>query len=244
MSAFDFIVTSILGLCFLFSFYKGMVREIFSFLGYLTGYILAMDYYDELAGTLQAMVSKEIMTRISELTIVFIVIKIAVALFIFFIVKIAFDLLGRLIRKSFEGSSVISFPDRIIGGALGILKGLVIIAIIMFPLSLFQGGYETVTHGSVFAPHLEKTIYMVSQKSYGNKIFDITPDISIDGLQKKFKQLGDLDKITEDMKSKKDKLLNSIQGAVNNEEKEQILEKYTKEDKNKLNDLLKTFSVK
>ena len=61
-----------------------MVREVFSFLGYLIGYILAMDYYEEFSITLQSMISQEIMSRISEFTIVFIIIKILVALFIFF----------------------------------------------------------------------------------------------------------------------------------------------------------------
>ena len=244
MTVFDFVVVFILGLCFLFSFYKGMVREVFSFVGYLAGYVLAMDYYDELASMFQAMVSQEIMARIAEFKIIFVVVKIVVALFIFFIVKIAFDLLGRLIRKSMEGSAAISFPDRIIGGTLGILKGLVIVAIIMFPLSLFQGGYEKVTQGSVLSPYLEKIIHVVSQESYGDKIFDKIPEILIDGIQKNFEKISDLDKITQDMKTKKDKILKEIQGAVKNEKKEKILEKYTEEDKNKLNDLLETFSGK
>ena len=221
-----------------------MVREVFSFVGYLAGYVLAMDYYDELASMFQAMVSQEIMARIAEFKIIFVVVKIVVALIIFFIVKIAFDLLGRLIRKSMEGSAAISFPDRIIGGTLGILKGLVVVAIIMFPLSLFQGGYEKVTQGSVLAPYLEKIIHVVSQESYGDKIFDKIPEISIDGIQKNFEKISDLDKITQNMKTKKDKILKEVQGALKNEKKEKILEKYTEEDKNKLNDLLETFSGK
>jgi len=135
-----------------------MVREIFSLLGYLVGYVLAMDYYDEFATALQSMVSQEIMARISEFAIVFTVVKILAGLFIVFIVKVIFGLLGRLIRKSVEGTLAISFLDRIVGGALGGLKGLVIVAIIMFPLGLFSGGYEKVTQGSIIAPYLEKII--------------------------------------------------------------------------------------
>ena len=86
-----------------------MVREIFSLLGYFVGYVLAMDYYEEFATTLQSMISQEIMARISEFAIVFTVLKISVALFIIFIVKIIFGLLGRLIRKSVEGTLAIPF---------------------------------------------------------------------------------------------------------------------------------------
>ena len=50
--------------------------------------------------------------------------------------------------------------------------------------------------------------------------------------------------ITEQIKDKKDKLLDTIKGGVKNESEKGAMEKYTKEDKNKLNDLIKTFSPK
>ena len=221
-----------------------MVREIFSLLGYLVGYVLAMDYYDEFATALQSMVSQEIMARISEFAIVFTVVKILAGLFIVFIVKVIFGLLGRLIRKSVEGTLAISFLDRIVGGALGGLKGLVIVAIIMFPLGLFSGGYEKVTQGSIIAPYLEKIISLVSQESYIDKFLDFSSEISVDGFQEKLEKMGDLNAITQDIKHKKEELLDTIQGEIKKRPKEGAMDNYTKEDKNKLNDLLKTFSTK
>ena len=220
-----------------------MVREIFSLLGYLVGYVLAMDYYEEFATALQSMVSQEIMARISKFAIVFTVVKILVGLFIIFIVKVIFGLLGRLIRKS-EGTLAISFLDRIAGGALGGLKGLVIVAIIMFPLGLFSGGYEKVTQGSIIAPYLEKIISLVSQESYIDKFLDFSSEISVDGVQEKLEKMGDLNAITQDIKHKKEELLDTIQGGIKNRPEEGAMDNHTKEDKNKLNDLLKTFSTK
>ena len=55
--------------------------------------------------------------------------------------------------------------------------------------------------------------------------------------------MGDIDVITEKIKDKKDKLLDTIQSGVKNESEKGAMEKYTKEDKNKLNDLIKTFST-
>ena len=75
-------------------------------------------------------------------------------------------------------------------------------------------------------------------------LLDKIPEISIDGIQKNFEKISGLDKIIQDMKTKKDKILKEVQGVVKNEKKEKILEKYTEEDKNKLNDLLETFSDK
>ena len=221
-----------------------MVREIFSLVGYLVGYVLAMDYYEEFATVLQSMVSQEIMARISDFAIVFTVVKILVGLFIIFIVKIIFGLLGRLIRKSVEGTLAISFLDRIVGGALGVLKGLVIVAIIMFPLGLFSGGYEKVTQGSIIAPYLEKIISLVSQESYVDEFLDFSSEISVDEVQEKIKKMSDLNAITQDIKNKKEEFLGTIQEGIKNKPEEGAMENYTKEDKNKLNDLLKTFSTK
>ena len=244
MTIFDFFIIFIIGICFVYSFSKGMVREIFSLLGYLVGYVLAMDYYEEFATALQSMVSQEIMGRISEFAIVFTVVKILVGLFIIFIVKIIFGLLGRLIRKSVEGTLAISFLDRIVGGALGGLKGLVIVAIIMFPLGLFNGGYEKVTQGSIIAPYLEKIISLVSQESYIDKFLDFSSEMSVDGVQEKLEKIGDLNTITQDIKHKKEELVDVIQGGIKNIPEEGAMDNHTKEDKNKLNDLLKTFSTK
>jgi len=244
MSLFDFFIIFVIGICFIYSFSKGMVREIFSLLGYLMGYVLAMDYYEEFATVLQSMVSQEIMARISDFAIVFTVVKILVGLFIIFIVKIIFGLLGRLIRKSVEGTLAISFLDRIVGGALGVLKGLVIVAIIMFPLGLFSGGYEKVTQGSIIAPYLEKIISLVSQESYVDEFLDFSSEISVDEVQEKIKKMSDLNAITQDIKNKKEEFLGTIQGGIKNKAQEDAMENYTKEDKNKLNDLLETFSTK
>jgi uncharacterized membrane protein required for colicin V production len=221
-----------------------MVREIFSLLGYLVGYVLSIDYYEEVTSILQSMLSKEIMVRISEFSIVFTIVKILVALFIFFTIKFSFDIFGRLIRRSVGGSIAISFPDRIGGGALGILKGFVIVAIMMFPLSLFRGGYERVTQGSIITPYLEKVFSVASQESFSEKFLDLTSDISVNSIQGKLKKMSDLNIITKDIKIKKDELLDNIKILTKKELKEDAMEKYTEDDKNKLNDILETFSNK
>ena len=244
MSTFDYAIIFITSICCLFSFYKGMVREIFSLLGYLVGYVLSIDYYEEVTSILQSMLSKEIMVRISEFSIVFTIVKILVAIFIFFAIKFSFDIVGRLIRRSVGGSIAISFPDRIGGGVLGILKGFVIVSIMMFPLSLFRGGYERVTQGSIITPYLEKVFSVASQESFSEKFLDLTSDMSVDSIQGKLKKMSDLNTITKDIKIKKDELLDNINILTKKELKEEAMEKYTEEDKNKLNDILETFSNK
>ena len=244
MNLFDYFIIFIVGFSFVYSFSKGMVREIFSLLGYLVGYVLAIDYYEEFAIFLQSMVSQEVMARIAEFTIVFTVVKILVGLVIIFIVKVIFGLLGRLIRKSVEGTLAISFLDRIVGGGLGFLKGLVIVAIMMFPLGLFSGGYEKVTQGSIISPYLEKIISLVSQESYIDKFLDFSSEMSFDGVQEKLQKIGALNEITQDIKHKKEELLDAVKGEIKNSPEEDAMDNHTKEDKNKLNNLLKKFSTK
>lgn len=239
MTIFDIIIIFILGICLLLSFFKGMVREIFSLFGYLTGYVLAINYNDELAITLQSMVSQEIMARITGFTIIFVVVKIVVTLVIFFAVKITFGILGRLFRKFVDGSTVLSYPDRLLGGAVGLIKGLIIVAIILFPLSLFENNYKKITQGSVLAPYFEKMIHIISKDSYTNNLIDRIPKLSTNDVKKSFKQMGDLDNLTQEALTKKDDLLKSVQGLIN---KEKTQEDYTDEDKNKLNDLLNILS--
>ena len=56
--------------------------------------------------------------------------------------------------------------------------------------------------------------------------------------------MSDLEKITQDFKSKKDKLLKSVEGAVKSGKDEKILENYTEEDKGKLKNMLEELSQK
>ena len=220
-----------------------MVREVFSLLGYLCGYILAIDHYEDIASYLQSMISQEIMHRVSEFALVFAVLKIIVALFIFFTVKIVFELVGRLIRKGVEGTAVISIPDRIVGGILGGLKGLIIVAIIIFPLSLIDGVYEKISKESVISPYIEKSIFLITQKSPKNKWLDFSSDLSVEKIQENLKKIGDVDSISQDLDDKTKELLSTIKSTIKNGTQEEVMENYTKEDKNELKEILEKFST-
>jgi membrane protein required for colicin V production len=244
MTIFDFIVVTILGYCFLVSFNKGMIREVISFFGYFAGYFISINYYIQTTIWVQSVASQEIMARLIDFPVVFSVIKILCALVIFFLVKISFNMFGRLVRKSMGGGTFVSVPDKLVGGAFGALKGLVIVAILMFPLSLFHGAYEKVVYKSMLAPYLEKSIEFINHQSFSNKIIDSLPEISVDEIKKNLQQMSDLEKITQDFKSKKDELLKSVEGAVKSGKDEKILENYTEEDKDKLKDMLEKLSQK
>jgi hypothetical protein len=68
--------------------------------------------------------------------------------------------------------------------------------------------------------------------------------VSVNSVQEKLKKITDLKTITKDMNIKKDKLLDDIKILTKKELKEGAMEKYTEDDKNKLKDILETFSNK
>ena len=80
MTIFDIAVSVILGLCCLSSLSKGMIREILSLSGYLTGYITAVKFHDQLAFFIQSLMAEEFIGRISGIPIIFIVLKILLGL--------------------------------------------------------------------------------------------------------------------------------------------------------------------
>ena len=154
-------------------------------------------------------------------------------------VKFLFGLLGRMIRRFIDGSKVLTLPDRFLGGVVGLGKGLVFIAIIMFPLSLFEDSYKNVTQGSLLTPFFEDMINIVSLKHIETKYMDKIPQLPLNDIQNRIKEMSDLKKITKEVDIKKDALLKSVENFVSQDNNH---ENITEEDKNKLNDLLKSLS--
>jgi hypothetical protein len=113
---------------------------------------------------------------------------------------------------------------------LGLAKGLVILVVIMFPLSLFEDTYKKATQGSVFVPHMEEVIATLSREAKNRNVLDLLPDISVDGIKKQIDRMENLDKLSQEMEEMKDKIIGGINGKPQ--------EEYTKEDKEKLDELL------
>ena len=218
MTLFDIIVAIVLGLCCIYSLLKGAVREIFSLLGYLASYILAINFQSSLAEALKEVVTQPIVAQIVGFITIFLG------------VKFTFTLLGRLILRFVGSGSVLPLFDRILGGMLGLAKGVVILVVIMFPLGLFEDTYRKATQGSVLAPHIEAVIATLSREAENRNLLDSLPDISVDVIKEQIGQMENLDELTQGMEEMKDKIVGGINGKPQ--------EEYTKEDKEKLDELL------
>lgn len=183
MTTFDIIIAVIVGLSLVYSIVRGMVREIFSLLAIATGYVIAVRYQGYGGDWLKDLITNPTAARLTAFAVLF--------FFSGFIVS----LLGRLAKKAIHTSDTLSVMDRVIGGAFGLVKALVFIVILMFPLHMYPDTYRTVTRDSALAPTLARL---------SDKLVD-TLDAQggfMDKMKRKLRRIerdGALDKVTDEI---------------------------------------------
>ena len=217
MTSFDIFVFVVLGFSLVFSLMKGFVREIFSLLSYVGGYLMAVKY--------QSAFSQVLMESIPSTPIS----KLVAFVGIYIIAAIIISLICRVIKAILWSGNDMSMFDRVIGGIVGLAKGVAILIAVMFPLQLFPEVAKKITLNSYTAPHLVNVLEFINN-NYGNlNIRKKILDFDIQGAKNKFDELKDLKKLTEKYQDLKE--------SLPNDDKPQ--EQYFKDDRNKLNDLLK-----
>lgn len=217
MTTFDIIVTVIVGLSLVYSIYRGMIREIFSLLSIVAGYVIAVRYQGIGADWIKDVIINVAAARLTAFIFLF--------LFTGFIVS----LLGRFVKKLIHTSNTLSAMDRFMGGAFGLVKALVIILIFMYPLQVYPDTYGKVTRGSALAPTLARL---------SDKLVDILDSQAgfIERMKRSIKRIErdkTLDKVT-------DELIKA--GKTIKKSFEEPLEKHTESDKKKLDNLLESFA--
>ncbi len=216
MTTFDIIVAVIVGLSLVYSIVRGMVREIFSLLSIGAGYVIAVRYQGIGGDWLKDVITNAAAARLTAFA------------FLFFFTGLFVSLLGRLVKKLIHTSDTLSVMDRVIGGAFGLVKALVIIVILMFPLQMYPDTYRTVTRDSALAPTLTRL---------SDKLID-TLDVQ-DGFIEKMKRK--IKRIERD--NTFDKVTDEIIKAGKNIKKsfDEPQDEHTDSDKKKLDNLLESF---
>ena len=124
MNALDFAILSIIFISGLYSFFRGLIREVFSILSLVLGLFLAVKFYQVPAHQLSTWVN-DLMIR-----------NLIGFIFIFIGVSLALTLIGFIIRRVFTLCKL-SALDRVLGVLLGLFKGIVIGMVIIFLLIFF-----------------------------------------------------------------------------------------------------------
>lgn len=181
MSTFDIVVLSLIGLSVVYSFFKGMVREIFSLLAYAGGYFAATRFSEDVAGHIVEFMPNETIAGAIGFGLVFIGVSIAVAF------------LGKGVRRLMHSAGGLSGLDRIVGGILGAVKASFVLVVIMIPLDFFPDIDEKISRDSVVAPYLKKASVTLRQNMFaGEKFQKGLPGVDLDGIKEKIKEAEDV----------------------------------------------------
>jgi membrane protein required for colicin V production len=229
MTTFDIIVYSILGLSVIFSLFKGFVKEIFSLLSYLGGYLMASKY--------QGVFSKLLIESIPSKPIA----KIIAFTAIYILTAIIISIMGRVARSFIMSATQLSGFDRLAGGIVGFAKGVIIVVALIFPLQYFPEVGKKLMKDSQTAPHLAKVLTFVNQNSKTPNILKKLTGFDMGVMKEKIKGLKD----TTDMADQFDvfkKSLPKIGGDSKKDDKP--LDQYSKKDIQKLTDILKSVEKK
>ena len=229
MTTFDIVVCSILGLSLLSSLFKGFVKEVFSLLSYLGGFLLAIKYQGDFAQVLMENISSKPIAKVISFVTIYV------------LAYTIISLMGKVVRGMLVSGTKLSMFDRLMGGVVGFGRGMVIVIAVTFPLQFFPEIMKKVTKDSETIPYLVKVLTFVNQNIGNFKFQNPLTDFNIDEAKEKLKELKAVNKMVDQLEEFKDNLP-SISDNFISEDKS--LEEYSKDDLQKLNDILKSVQKK
>jgi membrane protein required for colicin V production len=229
MTTFDIVVYSIIGLSVIFSLFKGFVKEVFSLLSYLGGYLMASKY--------QGVFSQLLMESIPSKPIA----KLIAFAGIYIMTAIIISLMGRVARGFIMSATQLSGFDRLAGGFVGFARGIMIVVALTFPLQFFPEVGKKLMKDSQTAPHLAKVLTFVNQNPEALNLRKKLTDFDMGGMKEKFDELKNMKDMADQFEDLKKNLPN-MGGDSKNEEKP--LDQYSEDDIQKLTDILKSVEKK
>ena len=139
MNTLDIIFFILIGISVIYSFIRGLVREVFSFLAIILGFFGASHGYLPVAGWLRKWIGNETLAHILGFALLFV------------LIALGLSLLGRLLSGLVKKMDL-SWADRLTGGIFGLLKALLLVAIILLVLTAFLPSRSKVVSESRVSP--------------------------------------------------------------------------------------------
>ena len=229
MTTFDIVVCSILGLSLLSSLFKGFVKEVFSLLSYLGGFLLAIKYQGDFAQVLMENISSKPIAKVISFVTIYV------------LAYTIISLMGKVVRGMLVSGTKLSMFDRLMGGVVGFGRGMVIVIAVTFPLQFFPEIMKKVTKDSETIPYLVKVLTFVNQNIGNFKFQNPLTDFNIDEAKEKLKELKAVNKMVDQLEEFKDNLPSMSDNFIS---EDKSLEEYSKDDLQKLNDILKSVQKK
>ncbi|UCD11275.1 MAG: CvpA family protein [Nitrospinaceae bacterium] len=225
MTPFDIVVIAILGLCLVYSVFRGLVKEIFSLLAVVGGFLLALHFQDQLGRTLEGVIKDSTLASALGFGIVFVAALVGITL------------VGKLIRTLLHSAPGFSTADRLLGGVVGLIKGMILLLIAFYPLQFFPDLGKQLTRDSVFEPYIRQASAYVGKTLEGAPAIKNAPSAGLDNVKKGLEKMRDIGKISERLKWKSTKEIEK-QGEGKDPANTAPQDNYTKDDKKKLQEIL------
>ena len=150
---------------------------------------------------------------------------------------IIISLMGRVFRSMVMSTTKLSMFDRLIGGFLGMIKGVVIVLALILPISFFPNIYQKLTNNSQSAPYLEKALIYIDQNSTSFKLRKKLDNLNINDAKETISQFIKSNNMADKIKDLKEKIP-PLEKQFKLENKP--LDEHSNEDKTKLKDILKS----
>ena len=229
MTTFDFIIYAILILSFLASLSRGFVKEVFSLLCYFGGFLMAIKYQGSFSRLLMETISSKPIAKVVAFSIIYV------------LTAIIISLMGKVIRGMLMSATRLSLIDRFMGGGVGFVKGAIIVIAVIFPLQFFPEISKKLTRDSQTIPYLVEVLIFVNKNISNFNFQNPLADINIDNTKEKLKELKVIQKVEDQLEEIKKKLPKISKNSIS---EEKHLDEYSKDDLEKLNDILKSVTKK
>jgi membrane protein required for colicin V production len=144
MNWLDVVLLVILGLTVVVGFLKGFLKQIIGIAAVIAGLILAAVYYWGIAEVLKTFIRNELVANFLGFVIIFVC------------VLILGSLAGYLLTKAMKGP--LAFVNRLFGGVLGLVKGVLICGVFVFALLVFR-----VAEGALLESRLAPACYGITR---------------------------------------------------------------------------------
>jgi membrane protein required for colicin V production len=155
MNPFDIFIIIVVGYSLIRGLFRGLVKEVSSIIGVLGGFYAAYSYYPILAKLLSGLITNPSYLNILSFLIIFCTVLIVISI------------LGVVI-KYLMNVAFLGWVDRACGFGFGLVKGLLIVAVLFIILTTFLPKGAPLIKKSVLAPHViwisEKMVNVVPKE--------------------------------------------------------------------------------
>jgi len=152
MNIYDIAVLVIVGFCLIRGIFRGLIKEVASMVGVLAGFFGAYTYYADLARLLSRWFDASPYLQLLSFLALFCIILL--------LVSVLGVVIKYLMRVAFLG-----WVDRLCGAGFGLVKGLLIAAVLLMPLTAFLPRDATLIRNSMLAPHVNAMTEPLSKLS-------------------------------------------------------------------------------